>query len=1217
VAKARSKARRKGAAKAGLGASLRGFVRRILRLGLFAVVVMGLVAVLALALLHRHYVVNNPGEHLERSHILSLISQESPVFYRDGETRLGVFFADEHRQYLPYERIPRHFIDALVAAEDQDFWGHRGFSPSGIARAMVSNLKAGRVVAGGSTLTQQTAKNLYKRQGRTYREKLRELANALRLERVYSKEDILEFYSNQFYVNGNGRGLSIAARFFFDRDVEELGLLECAFLAGVVKSPNRYNPWVAGDERRERAQRAAHDRARYVLGRMLGDGKIEQSAYEEAAGAEIPFLRGHFRFERSVVLDQIEKELNGPYFSRLLAEQDVANFATSGLQVISTIDATVQRGASYGLRHHLTTAGTWLESPKLAQLFRSGAELRPVDPERVVPRSFHDGILRSVDSKSRTAVVDLGGIEGRVDAAGNKRLARARKRAAKRNLWSDASRKEVRSMVAKLGQFVGQRVTVSVRSIEPETGRPVLDWEWEPELQGAVVVLEQGAPRALVGGVRNTDFNRAMVAKRQLGSTWKPLLFQAALHLRWSTTDSLDNRRSAFPYQGWFYYPRPDHKGAPESVSMAWAAAKSENLASIWLLYHLTDQLNPEQFRQVVTRVGLSRAAGESIRAFATRVQKAGVVATRGKLNEGVFDQVRGESLVDLSFSGRQRESDVLRSLHYGLGFDAEEEKLAEDDETPEAEIEVRELLLDRSFLRQEELAQDFAQERAAWLELFARGSRPSAEQLQQFAVLRASDGSPLLTFGDSPPQPSLPLSRGLLDALLAGRAGDQIDSLAPAAGDGEAGPGEPVEEAAQVEPEIPDFADEADLLFGSGGGDTTARETAADPEAGAEPVPLEQQVEALLDPEGVVMNGMLSAGLLWQLRESVDEGVDALDADAGLYDPASLALCHDFRVLVGLRYLRLLAERSGVRSEVREVLSLPLGSSELTLLEAAGLYQVMQSGSTWAVTAAPLPEDAALSGGPTPTVPDETSGKGHDTPAGVAAASLIAELRLADGRLVYRAQRSPQAVQSVVISMELASMLRAVVRLGTGRRAEARVSPRSEDPARSAELSELKVRVPLFGKTGTTNAYRNSAFVGVVPGLPDGGDRLRWDAGQVVATYVGYDDNREMKRGAIRVAGSSGSLPVWIETAQSVVDASDVADRVDLADVAFGGSSVLPLDWPEQFSAISVDLRTGLPAQQPGGETTLLMRRTDERSFSPFLPLEEDLGDRPAQGSP
>ena len=237
------------------------WVRRTLRVGL----VLAFLGAAAAGWSYIHFIVQNPGEHMERATILQVISQESPVFYRDGRTPLGVFFSEEHRKYVRYDGLPRHFIDALVAAEDQDFWEHPGFSSRGIARAFFANLKAGRVVEGGSTLTQQTAKNLFKRRGRTYREKLRELANALRLERLYSKEDILEFYSNQFYVNGNGRGLAIAARFFFDKELSELDLQECAFLAGVVKSPNRYNPWVAGEERQRRArsgltiQRSAHN----------------------------------------------------------------------------------------------------------------------------------------------------------------------------------------------------------------------------------------------------------------------------------------------------------------------------------------------------------------------------------------------------------------------------------------------------------------------------------------------------------------------------------------------------------------------------------------------------------------------------------------------------------------------------------------------------------------------------------------------------------------------------------------------------------------------------------------------------------------------------------------------------------------------------------------------------------------------------------------------
>ncbi len=138
--------------------------------------------------LYRTYVVLNPGEHLSREDILRRISRESPVYYRDGKHKIGVFFGAEHRQYVTYEELPQAFIDAIVSAEDKNFFHHHGIDPRGIARAMLANIEAGRIVAGGSTITQQTAKNLYYRSERTWRAKWTELINALRLEAHYSKQ---------------------------------------------------------------------------------------------------------------------------------------------------------------------------------------------------------------------------------------------------------------------------------------------------------------------------------------------------------------------------------------------------------------------------------------------------------------------------------------------------------------------------------------------------------------------------------------------------------------------------------------------------------------------------------------------------------------------------------------------------------------------------------------------------------------------------------------------------------------------------------------------------------------------------------------------------------------------------------------------------------------------------------------------------------------------
>ena len=192
--------------------------QKLLR-ALLAVMVLTVIGGVVLRVLYEQHVVDNPGEHLREVNIRSLITQESPVYFRDGQTPIGVFFTDEHRQYVEYEEIPKYWVDAIVAAEDQRYWEHGGVDTGGLARAMLQNIKAGRVVSGGSTLTMQTSENLFHPGTFTVNGKVWELLDTLRLEEHFSKEQILEFYANQFHVYGNGRGLGIAARYFFDKEI--------------------------------------------------------------------------------------------------------------------------------------------------------------------------------------------------------------------------------------------------------------------------------------------------------------------------------------------------------------------------------------------------------------------------------------------------------------------------------------------------------------------------------------------------------------------------------------------------------------------------------------------------------------------------------------------------------------------------------------------------------------------------------------------------------------------------------------------------------------------------------------------------------------------------------------------------------------------------------------------------------------------------------------
>ncbi|MBN2419546.1 MAG: transglycosylase domain-containing protein, partial [Deltaproteobacteria bacterium] len=188
------------------------------------------------------YVRQEVKSQINRGIIDSIIFSESPVFYNDEITPIGVYFEKIHSKFIKYSDIPPIYIKALIASEDGNFFNHSGFDPKSILRAFIANLKAGRVVQGGSTITQQTAKNVFKREASGYISKIKELFQGFILEYYYTKEEILEMYINQFEVTGFGKGLRIASEYFFDKDVKDLTLVESAFIAGMVKGPHKYNP---------------------------------------------------------------------------------------------------------------------------------------------------------------------------------------------------------------------------------------------------------------------------------------------------------------------------------------------------------------------------------------------------------------------------------------------------------------------------------------------------------------------------------------------------------------------------------------------------------------------------------------------------------------------------------------------------------------------------------------------------------------------------------------------------------------------------------------------------------------------------------------------------------------------------------------------------------------------------------------------------------------
>src|SRR5213078_599858 len=172
---------------------------------------------------------------------LEQMESASLILDRNGKI-FGQIYV-ENRETVPYDQLPRDLINAVVAVEDAKFYQHRGYDVLGIVRAALKNVTAGHVRQGGSTITQQLARNSFALKEKTFRRKLLEIFLAKRIEDKFSKQKILELYLNRIYFGGGMYGAEAAARGYFGKSARDMTLAECATLAGLIKSPNRLSPW--------------------------------------------------------------------------------------------------------------------------------------------------------------------------------------------------------------------------------------------------------------------------------------------------------------------------------------------------------------------------------------------------------------------------------------------------------------------------------------------------------------------------------------------------------------------------------------------------------------------------------------------------------------------------------------------------------------------------------------------------------------------------------------------------------------------------------------------------------------------------------------------------------------------------------------------------------------------------------------------------------------
>lgn len=264
---------------------------------------------------------------------ISSLAEYKPEISSQILSKDGMILAEigtHNREVVLFNDIPKRVIDAFLSAEDSDFYNHSGVNFKGIARAMIANIKAGRVVQGGSTITQQVAKSFLLSSERSVSRKIKDFLLAQKIEEKFSKKDILFLYLNQVYLGGGYYGIKTAFKGYFGKELNEATVAESAMIAGLLVAPSKYSPY--------RRPKYAKRRQKYVLGRMLVTKKISQEEYDEAIAEKIKYrLRKARQFKAGYFTDWVRQRV-----IELVGEKD---FLTNGYKVITSIDWELQKVA--------------------------------------------------------------------------------------------------------------------------------------------------------------------------------------------------------------------------------------------------------------------------------------------------------------------------------------------------------------------------------------------------------------------------------------------------------------------------------------------------------------------------------------------------------------------------------------------------------------------------------------------------------------------------------------------------------------------------------------------------------------------------------------------------------------------------------------------------------------------------------------------------------
>jgi penicillin-binding protein 1A len=493
------------------------------------------------------------------------------IVYSEEDEVIGKFMMD-NRIPIPYERIPKPLVQAFIAAEDADFFKHGGIDYKGIARAMFRNLMAGRIVQGGSTITQQVTKSFFLTPRRSLLRKLKEVAYAFGLEKSLTKEEILNLYLNNIYLGNGAYGVEAASESYFNKRIEQLNLSEMAMIAGLAKAPSRYSPI--------NNLKRAKERQTYVLHRMAELGYISQEQEERT-----------FRTPLKIQSRESAYFSKAPYFTEFIRQQVEKKYGKEklyqeGLRIYTALDLSLQRMAQKsveaGLRELDKRQGFRGPIQRLSQnemkdlLKRKKGTLSPLSTNAIF-----EGVILSKDDEKKLYTV---WVEDRKGILRFSEMAWA--------LHIKPSPQFSPGNVKSPSDLLNPGDVVQLRLIEPQKKDPSLFFvlEQEPLVQGALVCIDPqtGYIKAMVGGrdFGESQFNRAIHSRRQPGSAFKPLIYAAALENGYTPSTILMDSPVEYSDKdgGTYWAPKNYDENFTGPITFRNALAHSRNVVTVKIL---------------------------------------------------------------------------------------------------------------------------------------------------------------------------------------------------------------------------------------------------------------------------------------------------------------------------------------------------------------------------------------------------------------------------------------------------------------------------------------------------------------------------------------------------------------------------------------------------------------------------------------------------------